>query len=67
MANRGRRLGIVAAMPILFGAISLFNVMSRPRFQGIRSLDAFQLITAGVCFGVGFVALVALIRGRETL
>ena len=53
-------------MPILFGAISLFNVMSRPRFQDIRNLDVFQLITAGVCFGVGFVALAALIRGSET-
>jgi hypothetical protein len=58
-----RRLG-VAVFLVLFGLIPLFNSFSNPRVSGMRMVDRLQLISSGLCIGVGFGILVG---GRKFL
>ena len=57
-----RTLTAAFAVPLLFGIISLTQLMSRPRFATYYRPDVLQLFGAGMCFGVALVALVALLR-----
>ena len=58
-----RRLG-VAVFLVLFGLIPLMNSFSNPRISGMRMVDRLQLISSGMCLGVGFGILVG---GRKFL
>lgn len=58
-----RRLG-VAVFLFLFGLIPLMNSLSNPRISGMRWVDRLQLISSGMCLGVGFGILVG---GRKFL
>ena len=44
-------------VPLLFGLISLTNVLTRPRMQNVRAVDEVQLVATGMCFGAALVAL----------
>ncbi len=48
-----RRLG-VSVFLILFGMIPLMNSFSNPRISEMRLVDRLQLISSGMCLGVGF-------------
>jgi hypothetical protein len=61
-----RSLTSVIALPLLFGVIGLANVMRQPRFESFRTVDVFQLIVSGMCFGVALSALFALLRRSRT-
>ena len=65
MPDRKRFMGPIFA-PVLVGAIGLFNLMSKPRFQTFHSVDVLQLIASGMCFGVALSALFLMIRGPRT-
>jgi hypothetical protein len=65
MGNRSRFIGPIFA-PVFTGAIGLFNLMGKPRFQTFHSVDVVQLIASGMCFGVGLAALFLMIRGPRT-
>ena len=58
-----RRLGVFVFL-VLFGMIPLFNSFSNPRISGMRMVDRLQLISSGMCLGVGFGILVG---GRKFL
>jgi hypothetical protein len=49
---------------VLFGMIPLMNSFSNPRISGMRMVDRIQLISSGLCVGVGFGVLVG---GRKFL
>lgn len=53
-------------MPLFFGLIALYSVMSGPGFESIRFLDTVRLLTAGFGFGASFVGLImTLVRPKE--
>ena len=49
-------------VPLLFGLLSLFNMISKPGFATIRVVDVVQLIATGMCFGVALATLVVFVR-----
>ena len=53
-------------VPLLFGLISLFNLVTRPSFATIRGPDVVQLIGTGMCFGVALATLVVFLRGSRS-
>jgi formate/nitrite transporter FocA (FNT family) len=65
MTGRNRFIRSIFA-PVFIGAIGLFNLMGKPRFQTFHSVDVLQLIASGMCFGVGLAALFLMIRGPRT-
>jgi hypothetical protein len=50
---------------LIFGIISLFNLMNRPSFASMRGPDVVQLIGIGMCFGVALATLVGYIINRR--
>jgi hypothetical protein len=58
-----RSLTAAFAVPLIFGIISLTQLMGRPRFATYNRPDVLQLFGTGMCFGVALVALIALLRG----
>ncbi len=62
---RNRR-GPLAALftPLVIGLIGLSQLMARPRFQAIHTVDVLQLLASGMCFGVALSAFFVLIRAR---
>jgi hypothetical protein len=51
-------------VPLLFGLMSLSNVLTRPSVQSLRAVDTVQLLATGMCFGAAIVTLVLFLRGR---
>jgi hypothetical protein len=49
-------------VPMLMGAVGLFEFTQRPRFAAFRSSDIVLLFGCGMCFGVAVAALVAYLR-----
>jgi hypothetical protein len=62
MAPRSRP--IFPAVLFLFGVLGIFNVLKMPPIAGLRAVEAVQLVTSGMCFGVALVWLIARLRGR---
>jgi len=58
-----RTLTAAFAVPLLFGILSLTQLMSRPRFATYYRPDVVQLFGTGMCFGAALVALVIMLRG----
>lgn len=65
MANR-RRLVISTFVPLVIGAIGMFNVARYPSFVAIPSVDVVQLVASGMCFGVALVSIITLLRKPRT-
>ena len=53
-------------VPLLFGLMSLTNVLTRPSMQSVRAVDEVQLLATGMCFGAALVAFVYFLRDRKT-
>ena len=49
-------------VPLLFGLLSLFSMVSKPSFAAIRRVDVVQLIATGMCFGVALATLSVFVR-----
>ena len=64
MSNR-RKL-VPFWVPLLFGLLSFFNIVGKPRFATFHGADVLQLIATGMCFGVALVTLVVFFRGPHS-
>ena len=53
-------------VPLLFGFLSLFNMIGKPRFATLHGSDVVQLIGTGMCFGVALATLVVFFRGASS-
>ena len=51
---------------LLFGLMSLFNIVGKPRFATFHGADVLQLIGIGMCFGVALATLVVFFRGPHS-
>lgn len=60
MSNRRRLAPFL--VPLLFGLVSLFNIVGNPRFATFRAVDVVQLIATGMCFGAALASLVMILR-----
>jgi hypothetical protein len=49
-------------VPLLFGLLSLFNMVGKPSLATIRGVDIVQLIATGMCFGVALATLIVFVR-----
>ena len=52
-------------VPLLFGLMSLTNVLTRPSLQNVRAVDEVQLIATGMCFGAALVGFGYFLRERR--
>ena len=52
-------------VPLLFGLMSLTNVLTRPSLQAVRAVDEVQLVATGVCFGAALVGFGYFMRDRR--
>ena len=53
-------------VPLLFGLLSLVNVIGKPRFATLHASDIVQLLGTGMCFGVALTSLIAFLHGRSS-
>jgi hypothetical protein len=60
--RQGRRQLAPFWVPLLFGLLSLFNMVGKPSFTTIRGVDVVQLMATGMCFGVALATLVVFVR-----
>jgi hypothetical protein len=60
-----KRPGTAAFICVAFGAISLMNMALKGRFEGMRAVDAVQLIGTGMCLGAAFVGIVTILRKSQ--
>ena len=51
-------------VPLVLGIASLAIVMRRPRFDNIESVDALELIAAGIMFGLAVRAFAMWLHDR---
>ena len=63
-----RRQGSIAIvlLPLSVGSIGLFNLMQKPRFAEIQSVDVVQLTGSGMCLGVALTVLMFWLRDRSS-
>jgi glucose uptake protein GlcU len=47
---------------LIVGLIGLMNLILKPRFASIHTVDVLQLLASGMCFGLALVALLAPLR-----
>ena len=52
-------------VPLLFGLMSLTNVLMRPSMQAVRTVDTVQLVATGMCFGAALVGFGWFLRNRR--
>ena len=50
--------------PLIVGGVSLATVVHRPRFASIHTVDALELIAAGVMFGLALRAFAMWLHDR---
>jgi hypothetical protein len=60
-----RRKFIPFFVPLLFGLMSLSNVISNPRVATLHGSDVLQLIATGMCFGAAIAMAVVFFRGQR--
>ena len=60
-----RRRAFPFWVPLLFGLMSLTNVLTRPSMQAVRTVDEVQLLATGMCFGAALVTFIGFLRDRR--
>ena len=60
-----RRKFVPFFVPLLFGLLSLSNVISNPRIATLRGVDVLQLIATGMCFGAALALGIVFVRGQR--
>ena len=60
-----KRPGTGALIAVLFGAVSLMNMVLNGRLQALRAVDVVQLMGTGMCFGAAVVGIVTVLRKRQ--
>lgn len=59
--NRKARMSFVVFL-MLIAAVSLVNLIARPRFHTYNVMDVVQTVGIGVCFGVALTVLLGISR-----
>jgi hypothetical protein len=62
MQHGSRPVGLILLM---FGFISLFSSLGKPRIQPLHGSDILGLMASGACFGVAIVGLLGRLRIRD--
>jgi hypothetical protein len=62
----GRRKFIPFFVPLLFGLMSLSNVIGNPRVATLHGSDILQLIATGMCFGAALAMGIVFFRGQHS-
>ena len=60
-SNARKRIPIFV-VPLLFGVLSLANIVGNPRYATIRPVDVVQLMASGMLLGAALVLLVQFFR-----
>ena len=61
--RKSRTLGTSFFVPVLIGAVGLFQFAQRPGFAGFRNVDVVLLLACGMCFGIALAGLFEFLRG----
>ena len=64
--NRKARISFVVFL-MLIAAVSLVNLIARPRFHTYNVMDVVQTAGIGVCFGVALTVLLGISRRHVSL
>ncbi len=64
--NNPKRFATTFLIPMVIGLIGFYQLTQRPRFSAFHTVDVFQLLASGICFGVALAGLVASLRGGRT-
>lgn len=57
-----KRSRIAGAFVLLFGLMSLFSSLSKPRVQALHGSDIVGLIACGACFAIALVGLLGRLK-----
>jgi hypothetical protein len=49
-------------VPVIIGAVGLYQFTQHPGFPGFRNVDVVWLFACGMCFGIALAASVAYLR-----
>ena len=60
--NRYRHVATSIFVPLFIGVVGFFDLTRRPTFATLRSVDIFQLIVCGMCFGIALTGLIEFLR-----
>jgi hypothetical protein len=66
VSNRYRHVATGVFVPLFIGVVGFFDLTQRPAFANFRSVDVFQLIVCGMCFGIALTGLIEFLRGFRT-
>jgi hypothetical protein len=62
MSSRYRYLVSGALVPLLIGLFAVFDLMQKPRFANLHTMDVIQLVASGMCFGIALTAVIEFLR-----
>jgi hypothetical protein len=57
-----KRSRIAGAFVLIFGLMSLFSSLSRPRVQALHGFEVLGLIASGACLAVALVGLLGRLK-----
>jgi hypothetical protein len=66
MSKSYRHVATGVILPVLLGLAGFFDLSQRPGYANFRAVDVFQLIAAGMCFGIALTGLIEFLRGMDT-
>jgi hypothetical protein len=55
---------VLIMIGVFFGAMALIRMSGNPRLEGVRTVDEFQLISVGFCFGMAVSGILLLLREK---
>ena len=53
-------------VPLLFGLLSFFSIISKPGFERLRAVEVVQLMASGMLFGAALVLFVQFFLGPRS-
>ena len=66
MTNNYRHVATGVLVPLFLGAAGFFDMAQRPTFRMFRSVDLFQLVVCGMCFGIALTGFIEFLRRPRT-
>ena len=62
VSNRYRHVATGVFVPLFIGVLVFVDLTRRPAFATLRSVDIFQLIICGMCFGIALTGFIEFLR-----
>jgi hypothetical protein len=66
MSNRYRHVATGVVVPLLIGALGLFDMTQRPAFAAFHKVDVFQLVVCGMCLGIALTGFIEFLRAPRS-